>query len=110
MHIRSWLKPIFFILSFLIFLAYAGRQASSSETPDPKALFEKRCSRCHSIDKTNKTESAEYWKTTVAKMKKKFFSGISDEEATIIADYLIKTKVAPLPASGQENKETLPAK
>jgi len=59
---------------------------------EPKALFEKRCSRCHSLDKTNRNESGEYWKSTVEKMKKKFFSGISDQDAAVITEYLVKTK------------------
>jgi hypothetical protein len=68
---------------------------------EPEELFEKRCSRCHSLDRTNKIESVEYWKATVQKMKNKFFSGISAEEANIITDNLIKTKTTQTPGSKQ---------
>ena len=84
--------PLFLIISFIIFFAFTGGHALSSDAPDPKALFEKRCSRCHSLDRTEQNKTEDYWKATVERMKKKFFSGISDEEAKIITDYLIKTK------------------
>ena len=88
---RSYLKLILFIL-FVSLLVTCAERKTYSEPMEPVALFEKRCSRCHSLDKTNRTESAEYWKSTVQKMKKKFFSGIKDEDAAIITEYLIKTK------------------
>ena len=105
MIIKSSLKIIIFVLSLFLLITCAGKQVSS-ESLEPKALFEKRCSRCHSLDRTNKNESGEYWKSTVQKMKKKFFSGISDEEANIITEYVIKTKTTPAPGSEQGNKET----
>jgi hypothetical protein len=73
---------------------------------EPKALFEKRCSRCHSLDKTNRTESAEFWKSIVQKMKKKFFSGISDQDAAVITEYLVKTKGLPESASAPATNTT----
>lgn len=91
MSCRSSLKVLFFLLSFFLLITCAERKAFS-ETLEPRALFEKRCSRCHSIDKTNRTESADTWKSIVQKMKKKFFSGISDQDAAVITEYLVKTK------------------
>jgi hypothetical protein len=91
---RSSLKIIFFLLSFFLLIICAEKKVFS-ETLEPKALFEKRCSRCHSLDKTNRNESADFWTSTVQKMKKKFFSGISKEDAAVITDYLIKTKGLP---------------
>jgi len=88
------LKLIFFVLSFFLVINCAKKMAYS-ETMEPKALFEKRCSRCHSIDKTNRSESADFWRSIVQKMRKKFFSGISDEDAAVITEYLIKSKVLP---------------
>jgi cytochrome c553 len=96
---RSLPKLSLFVLSLFLLVAFAEINAYSAAM-EPKALFEKRCSRCHSLDKTNRTESAEYWKSTVQKMKKKFFSGIKDEDAAIITEYLVKTKV---------QSETVPA-
>lgn len=107
MPIKSSYKAIASVLFFFLLVIFVGKQASSG-TLEPKALFEKRCSRCHTLDRTNKNESEDYWKTTVQKMKKKFFSGISAEDANVITDYLIKTKTTPAPASEQGNTETSP--
>lgn len=94
MYIRPYFKAIVFMFSIFLLTASAEKKAWAGEM-EPKALFEKRCSRCHSIDKTNRTESADYWESIVKKMKKKFFSGISDEDAAVITEYLIKTKGLP---------------
>lgn len=102
---RLSLKLMFFVLSFFLLVTCAVKKASS-ETMEPKALFEKRCSRCHSLDKTNRNEAGEFWKSTVQKMKKKSFSRINDKDANIITEYLIKTKVSPESGSGQENNPT----
>lgn len=91
---RSFFKFSLFVLSLFLLVAYAEK-ISYSATMEPKALFEKRCSRCHSLDKTNRTESAEYWESIVKKMKKKFFSGIKDEDVPVITEYLINTKASP---------------
>ncbi|MGC8720097.1 MAG: hypothetical protein ACP5TY_08825 [Thermodesulforhabdaceae bacterium] len=54
-----------------------------------KALFESKCSVCHSIDKPkSKKKSQEEWRTTVFRMKAKPKASISDEEAAKIIDYL----------------------
>jgi cytochrome c2 len=92
---RLSLKYLFFAFSLFSLVAFTGKNAYS-ETMEPKALFEKRCSRCHSLDKTNRAESADYWRSIVLKMKKKFFSGIKDAEVAVIIEYLIKTKGLPV--------------
>jgi len=94
MSIRSSLKITVLMFSIFLLVAFTGKNTYSA-TMEPKALFEKRCSRCHSLEKTNRIESAEYWKSTVQKMKKKFFSGISSEDAAVITEYLFKTKGLP---------------
>jgi len=102
---KSSLKLSLFVLFFFLLIACVETKAASN-TMEPKALFEKRCSRCHSLDKTNRTESKEWWEATVNKMKKKFFSGISDEDASVIKDYLIKTKPSAESAPTQGKNET----
>ena len=94
MSIRSCLNTIVLMFSIFLLTAYAEKKACAEEM-EPKALFEKRCSRCHSLNKTDRNESADYWKATVQKMKKKFFSGIKDEDVPVITEYLIKTKGLP---------------
>lgn len=65
---------------------------AAEESPESKALFEKRCSRCHGLDKVNQTGTPDYWKGTVKKMKEKWFSGISNQEIEIITQYLIQNR------------------
>jgi mono/diheme cytochrome c family protein len=68
-------------------------QAAQNGQSADKALFEKRCSKCHGLDKvTAKKETPEAWNATVQKMAAKWFSGISAEEAKAIAAYLAKTQ------------------
>jgi hypothetical protein len=107
MSFKSCLKLTLIVLSFFMFFASYETKAASTNL-EPKALFEKKCSKCHSIDKTNRTESKEWWTATVTKMKKKFFSGISDQDAAVITDYLIKTKTSPgaAPSAGKSDTPT----
>lgn len=58
-----------------------------------KALFQKRCSKCHELEKPLSLKlTRNNWATLVDSMKLKMFSGISDEEADIITDYLAQTR------------------
>jgi len=84
---KVFLKVFGFCLLFSVLLL--GRSTGATEPLEPKALFEKRCSRCHSLDKANRTETPERWKAIVEKMKAKWFSGISEEDAEVITRYLI---------------------
>jgi hypothetical protein len=102
MWMRSALRYSIIVLPFFILAACAGEQVSS-QSMEPKALFEKRCTKCHTLDRTNKIESVEYWTSTVQRMKNKMFSGISNEDASIITDYLIKTKTSSQPSAGGGN-------
>ena len=63
-----------------------------AEQVEPKALFEKRCSRCHGLGKANRTDTADGWKALVKRMKSKGSSGISNEDAAAIIDYLSKER------------------
>jgi hypothetical protein len=64
---------------------------AEDEDLEPKALFQKRCTKCHTLDRTNRKENSEFWRETVSRMKEKPFSGISDRDAQVIADYLVDT-------------------
>jgi hypothetical protein len=82
-----------FGLYLLFSVLILGRSTGAAAEPlEPKALFEKRCSRCHNLDRTNRTETPERWKFIVKKMKAKWFSGISDEDAEVITRYLIENR------------------
>ena len=91
MSIGLPLKLALVALSLFFFAMCAGREVTS-QPMDPKALFEKRCTKCHTLDRTDKNETANYWTTTIQEMKSKMSSGISDEEAKTITQYLIDTR------------------
>jgi mono/diheme cytochrome c family protein len=65
---------------------------AADENLEPKALFEKRCTRCHGLDKTNRPGPPDFWKSTVKKMKEKWFSGISERDMEIITQYLVENR------------------
>jgi len=80
-------------------LAYlvAGAVTAAAALPclaadDPaKALFESKCSACHSTDrpKSKKKDKAE-WEQTVQRMKKNG-AKLTDDEVKAIVEYLAKT-------------------
>lgn len=79
------------IIASALFLAPLPGIAAD-EGLEPKALFEKRCSKCHGLDKANRSGTPDFWKSTVKKMKDKWFSGISDRDMEIITQYLIENR------------------
>lgn len=57
-------------------------------------LVQQRCPICHSAEYVNfqpSTSSPAYWKATVLKMRKPFGAPLSDEDAELITEYLVKT-------------------
>lgn len=90
------MKKITLCLSGLLFFVFSVTFVHSAE--DAKALFEKKCSACHSSDRPkSKQKTAEEWQTTVMRMKNVNGSLITDVEAQIIIDYLTRNyrKVTP---------------
>lgn len=103
MSIGLPLKLSLIVLSLFFFAMCAGREVTS-QAMDPKALFEKRCTKCHTLDRTNKNETADYWTATVQEMKSKLFSGISDEDAKTITQYLIDARTGAFKPDNAEKK------
>ncbi len=59
---------------------------------DASALFESKCSQCHSIDRPkSKKKTEEGWRKTVLRMKNVNGCQISDEVAATIIKYLSET-------------------
>ena len=57
-------------------------------------LVQQRCPICHSAEYVNfqpPTSTPAYWKATVLKMRKPFGAPLSDEDAELITEYLVKT-------------------
>ena len=60
-----------------------------SDGTDAKALFEVKCSLCHTIERPkSKKKSHDAWKSTVTRMKNINGCPITDAEAEIIIKYL----------------------
>ncbi len=58
-----------------------------------RAVFEARCSRCHSLDRPlKKNKSREGWKKTVYRMKRYAGGAISEGDAERIVEYLVRTR------------------
>ncbi len=89
---KSNLIKIFCFLYFLFsFLIIFGEE----DNPDKK-LFEQKCSLCHTIERPlSKKKTSEDWRTTVETMRKKNTKHINEDEAIIIANYLISTRGQP---------------
>jgi cytochrome c5 len=62
---------------------------AAAPAADGKALFEKKCSVCHPLDRpTSRKETRETWASIIKEMQGKKNDWISDAEASKIIDYL----------------------
>lgn len=73
-----------------LFLAASIPAAHGAEEGvDAKALFESKCSLCHTIERPkSKKKSREEWQATVLRMKNVNGCPVTDGEAALIIDYL----------------------
>jgi hypothetical protein len=100
---KSFLKVALVAITIFVWVGCAGGE-TTSQSMDPKALFENRCVKCHTLAKTYKNDSAEYWTATVRRMKSKLLSRITDEDARIITQYLIDTRTGAFKPENAEKK------
>jgi hypothetical protein len=103
MSVKLFLKFVLAALAIFTGVACAG-EANNPQTMTPRTLFESRCTKCHTLDRTYKNETTEYWTATVQKMKSKLFSKISDEDAKVITQYLIDTRTGAFKTENAERK------
>lgn len=83
-------KSITYVV-LILFMVLSGTAVFSDEEKDTDAgaLFESKCSLCHSISRPkSKKKSAEGWRSTVMRMKNSNNCPITDEEAGKIINYL----------------------
>jgi len=67
---------------------YAGEETKA----EAKALFEKKCIQCHTLDRPRSQRKTEKeWRETVIRMKKENGAPITDEQAETIIRYLTET-------------------
>jgi cytochrome c oxidase cbb3-type subunit 3 len=84
MHVRG-------VCAALAFLAAASAASAQPEQPSkPKAVFEKTCSGCHALDiVVASRRSRDQWQDTIQAMITKQGAKITDEESSMILDYLV---------------------
>ena len=71
----------------------SGAAAFSAERSagDVKALFEQKCSTCHTVTRsTSQMKTAREWERTVLRMKNVNGASVTDQEARMIIEYLVK--------------------
>jgi len=78
----------FFILPVV---SACSAEKQTGQMADTKALFEKKCSTCHSSKKaTGQKKNQAEWADTVLRMKNKNGAPVNDEEAKSITEHLAK--------------------
>ena len=86
-------KLVIFIIGVTFFIlpvvSVCSAEKQSGQATDAKALFEKKCSTCHSIKKpTSAKKTQSEWNETVMRMKNKNGAPVGDEEAKTIIAFL----------------------
>jgi hypothetical protein len=79
------------LMGLALLLLAPSQGIADDEDLEPVALFQRRCTKCHTLERTNRIESPEFWRDTVQKMAFKDSSGISERDMEIIGDYLVDT-------------------
>lgn len=74
-----------------LFVCLPCRASEEKGAEDAKALFESKCSVCHSTERPKgKKKDREGWEKTVNRMIKTNRAPITEEESKIITDYLVQ--------------------
>lgn len=86
------MKSRFLFVLSIVFLFTSF--AFSFDEKAAKAIFESKCSICHSLDwPLERRKTNEGWKETVKRMRKKTAGNIiSDEDEKIIVEYLTRVR------------------
>jgi len=86
-----------FVLAFVLVASTAGPHlARPIDVSQARELTEKRCSKCHNLDRVvGARKDAQGWAETIDKMRKLPGAGISDTDVQIILTYLESQNQAP---------------
>lgn len=80
--------------------------AGTPADPEAKALFEARCSVCHSLSRPlRKSRERKWWAETVTRMQRVNGCPITDEEARAIIDYLATVRGPGAPRGADDDDE-----
>ncbi len=85
------MKRTVLLAAVFVMMVTLPAQVSAVSDDEAKALFESKCSQCHSIENaTDKTDTPEGWLSTVTRMREQNGCDITRQESDIIIDYLAK--------------------
>ena len=74
-------------------IAIADEQGVDSANGTAKELFEAKCAICHPLSRPlGQTMNRDGWMATVTRMQKVNGCPITDDEAKLIVDYLVKVR------------------
>jgi cytochrome c2 len=77
--------------SITYYLAKVRGKSKPKDIPETQALFENKCSRCHSIDRPlYALKPLTEWPKIIERMRNKAPGWITEEEAEIITSYLVE--------------------
>lgn len=81
---------VYFLAMVFVIASVVLAQNIREAQVDAKALFENKCSACHSTDRPkSKNKTASEWADTVERMRE-HGCAVNDAQAKIIVDYLAK--------------------
>lgn len=87
--LASW----FFVLAAGTALATGAARAASDAGSPAQKLYQSRCSACHSLDRPEKKNKDRVgWERTVSRMRGYSPGQLSENEATAILEYLVRTR------------------
>lgn len=87
------LGRFFSVLSVMLLVSPGIGFADDFDMEKAGALFEAKCSKCHSVDRPRqKNKSQEAWTHTVKRMQSKNPGWFNDDEAKVLIEYLSRTQ------------------
>ena len=87
-----YMKSIVLLVAAFMMMVTLPALVSAAGDMEAKALFESKCSMCHSLENaTDITDTPEGWKSTVTRMRDENGCPITDQEFETIINYLAKT-------------------
>lgn len=87
------MSRIFWTITLLLVLSGVARAEPEAALGEGRELFIARCSSCHSVDYIEmhaRFGTRSLWESQVTKMRNAYKAPMSDEDAKVIVDYLVR--------------------
>ncbi|KKK86337.1 hypothetical protein LCGC14_2764240 [marine sediment metagenome] len=85
------MKRTVLLVAVFVLMVTLPALVSAAGDDEAKALFESKCSLCHSLENaTDITDTPEGWLSTVTRMREQNGCDITRQESDIIINYLAK--------------------